>query len=206
MSNIETIEELKEYISLLEEDLSNERRSHEQDNEEYKMLEQEYETIIEEKNQELIKAKGKIISQDITLASYKDKVGIPILIEGDEPDLYRGEQKDFILNMINNAMLNLDKCSRAYKICQSIVNSNNEVGIRRRTKASIAYILKNYTSMTKDIIQNLRDAGITIEEDGRNHYKLVLFDDDRYTVSISRTPSDNRCGLNATSDINKLFF
>lgn len=201
-----SITDIEEYIRLLEHELQEERRLRQQEASEYRLLEKEYEAIINEKNQELVKAKGKIISQDITLASYKDKVGTPVVVEGVEHDLFRGEQKDFVLGLLSDAIQRYDKHTRSYKICESLLNANNESGERRRIKEGISTILKSYNGMNKDIVSSLNDVNIKVNVDGRNHYRLVLAGDERYSVNIAHTPSDSRCGLNVISDINKLFF
>lgn len=195
-----------DYIHLLELELDEERRLRNQETLEYDILEQEYENIISLKNNELLKAKNKIIYQDQIISSYKEKYGRPIILEGDEHDLYKGEQKDFIRYIISNAMKNYDKHTRAYKICESILKANSEVGERKRIKELLCQIFKNYNGMNRDIISELNSIGINVEMDGRGHFKLTLANDDRYTVNISNSPSDSRCGLNVISDINKLFF
>lgn len=199
-------EELLEYIDILETDLDREREKRRIEAEEYSALEDEYESIVQELNKELLNAKGKIISQEITLASYKDKVGVPIIVEGEEKDLYKGEQKDFILNLVENAIHNYSKFTRSYRICEDILHSNKKIGEKEKILEVIQNVLKNYNGMTKDIISKLNSVGISVIDDAKGHYKLLFGQDDRYVVSISHSPSDSRCGLNAITDINKVMF
>lgn len=199
-------EELLEYIDILETDLDKEREKRRIEAEEYSALEDEYENIVQELNKELLNAKGKIISQEITLASYKDKVGVPIIVEGEEKDLYKGEQKDFILNLVENAIHNYSKFTRSYRICEDILNSNKKIGEKEKILEVIQNVLKNYNGMTKDTISKLNSVGISVIDDAKGHYKLLFGQDDRYVVSISHSPSDSRCGLNAITDINKVMF
>lgn len=200
-----TMEEMREYIRLLEIELEEEKIKREKDKEDYNLLEKEYEKEIEDLKRDLINANGKITSQKITLESYKHKVGVPIIIEGAEEDLYRGEQKDFVIGLLRNAMNNSDKYTRTYKICESLLGSNNEIGRRSEIKDKLSTILKSYSGMDSDTISNLEscDVKIVIE---KGHHKILLGGDERYTISISHTPSDIKCGLNAMSDINKTFF
>lgn len=199
-------EELLEYIDILETDLDREREKRRIEAEEYSALEDEYENIVQELNKELLNAKGKIISQEITLASYKDKVGVPIIVEGEEKDLYKGEQKDFILNLVENAIHNYSKFTRSYRICEDILHSNKKIGEKEKILEVIQNVLKNYNGMTKDTISKLNSVGISVVDDTKGHYKLLFGQDDRYVVSISHSPSDSRCGLNAITDINKVMF
>ena len=60
--------------------------------------------------------------------------------------------------------------------------------------------------MTKDLISKLNSVGISVIDDAKGHYKLLIGNDDRYVVSISHSPSDSRCGLNAITDINRIMF
>lgn len=199
-------EELLEYVKLLEEELEEEKRLRTQEAHDYESLESEYERIIREKDQELIKAKGKIISQDITLASYKDKVGVPLIVEGAERDLYKGEQKDFILSLIANTLQNYGKTTRTRAICESLLEANHFVGNRERIQRTISDTLRNYTGMTNSVISELNSIGLEVEKDGKNHYAVRFNGDTRYTYNIAATPSDPRCGVNSIADINKLFF
>lgn len=199
-------EELLEYIDILETDLDKEREKRRIEAEEYSALEDEYENIVQELNKELLNAKGKIISQEITLASYKDKVGVPIIVEGEEKDLYKGEQKDFILNLVENVIHNYSKFTRSYRICEDILHSNKKIGEKEKILEVIQNVLKNYNGMTKDTISKLNSVGISVIDDAKGHYKLLFGQDDRYVVSISHSPSDSRCGLNAITDINKVMF
>lgn len=200
-----SMEEMQEYIKLLEADLAKEKAAREEEQNMYKELETDYEHTIDSLRRELANANGKIISQNIILESYKDKVGTPVIVEGAESDLYKGEQKDFIIELIRRAMGASPKYTRNYRICESLLGANVEVGERARIKDTIANILKSYSGMTNDTISALNDIGIKVI-DCKNHFKLVLAGDERYIVSISHSPSDVKCGLNATSDINRCFF
>lgn len=199
-------EELIEYIELLENDLNVEKEKRKKEAEEYSALEDEYENIVQDLNKELLNAKGKIISQEITLASYKDKIGIPIIIEGDEHDLYKGEQRDFIINLISSQINNYEKYTRSYRICEAILEANHKINEREKILEIIQSVLKNYSGMTKDSISKLNSIGISVVDDTKGHYKLSFNGDDRYVVSVSHSPSDSRCGLNAITDINRIMF
>lgn len=59
--------------------------------------------------------------------------------------------------------------------------------------------------MTPHILQELKDIGFEISEDGK-HYKLTYFGDARYTIALAKTPSDYRSGQNNISIITKTVF
>lgn len=198
-------EELIEYINIIEDDLNEKDKSIQKLEKDCKEIEKLYEEMINEKNQELVRLKGKVISQDITLRSYKDKVGIPLIIEGVEKDLYDGEQKDFILSLIEKAYDESDNYSRKNSICKSILNSNKENGKRKYIIEELSRIFKSYNGINSSLISELNKLGFeVVDNTGGQHYKFTYKNDSRYSISISRTPSDfKKCGLNALTDINK---
>lgn len=198
--------ELFEYIELLEQEIEDQKKARQEDQVLFDHVEEDYKQTIKDLNQEILRLRGKTMSQEITLTSYKDRVGIPILIEGKEHDFYRGEQKDYLLNLIKKAINGMDKYTRGYDILQSILDANPEVGIRHRMQEDIATSLKNYTRFDPSVKQALADAGLIIKDLNMSHANLCFHGDDRYRVTIAKTPSDNRTGLNCYSDINKICF
>lgn len=199
-----TKKELMDYIELLEEETENLKNKIEQEASEYKSLEKSYEEILEEKNKEILSLKGKIISQDITLNSYKDKNGHPLIVKGEEPELYPGEQKDLIISLIEKYR-GCDELTRRYHVCDSLLKANKKVGTRDIMQENISSALKDFTCMDKETTRLLEDANIKIIS-GRTHHKLTLNGDPRYRVSLSKTPSDVRTGLNAITECNRHFF
>ena len=198
--------ELLEYIELLEQELENERQARHEDLDMYSRMEDEYKDEIKGLNNEILKLRGKVMSQDITMASYKDKAGIPILIEGEEKDLYRGEQKDYLLNIIKQRIAGMSKYTRGYDILKSIIDANPEVGTRCRMQEAIATSLKNFSRFNQEVRDGLESAGMVDNGNTTAHYNFNLCGDNRYRVSISKTPSDNRAGYNTISDINRICF
>lgn len=195
--------QLVEFIELLYQEMDDQSAT-------YEVFEKEYEKMLEQKNQELLRLKGKIMSQDITLASYKEKVGIPIISGGEEQDIYHGEQRDFIIDMMKRQLPNYDKNTRGYKILESLIKANPEVGTRRHMMDRSYEIFKSYANF-KDmprIQQELNEIGMTVEKciNGDSHYKIRFKNDDRCFVVISSTPSDNRTGRNCASNIYKTLF
>lgn len=197
--------ELMEYVELLEEKNKTlvEQLSHE--TMQYQQLEQMYEELLEEKNKEILNLKGKIISQDITLNSYKDKNGHPLIVKGEEDDIYPGEQRDFILSLIETAQQSDEQYARRNHICQSLLKANKKNGTREYMQDKIYLALKDFKFMDERTIRLLEESNIRLIS-GRTHHKMTLNGDPRYRVSISKTPSDCRTGLNAISEINRHFF
>lgn len=199
-----TKKELVEYVELLEEENKNLSEKLQQEAQIYQSLEKSYEEILDEKNREILSLKGKIISQDITLNSYKDKNGHPLIVKGEEKELYPGEQKDLILYLIEQYQGH-DQMTRRYHICNSLLKANAKVGTRDIMQDNIKSALKDFTFMDKETTRLLEEANIKIIS-GRTHHKLTLNGDPRYRVSLSKTPSDIRTGPNAITECNRHFF
>ena len=197
----------EEYIKYLEDELAKEKKARNEDKKFYEAMEAEYDKEVKQLHKELNATKGKMLSQQIILESYKAKVGTPLIIEGKEPDLYPGEQKDFILELLTVALNNSDKLSRTRTICESILKANQEAGRRRKINEAVGAILKKYDG--KDIlgtIDRINEAGLTAEKTKSGHIRITLNNDSRYIVTLSGTPSDFRCGMNALADIHRVFF
>ena len=124
----------------------------------------------------------------------------PILLQGEEEELYTGEIKDMVLELIDEAIPRLVKNSRRDYVLRDILESNQYERLSEEKKREVKRILKGYTGMSGSVRSNLQDLGFTISEDGK-HYKLYLGNDTRNMVTLSKTPSDHREGDNASATI-----
>lgn len=157
---------------------------------------------IESLKQQIQQLRGKLISRDITINSYKDRERKPIIFEGVESDFYPGEQKDMIRELIEQRMENLDKSTRQYAVMKSLLDANQETGNRKQIKKKLTEIFrdfKGYSSLSKSQKDELTNLGFSVEVTG-NHAKIT-FGDNRFVSVMSITASDNRSGLNTVSDI-----
>lgn len=124
----------------------------------------------------------------------------PVLLQGEEEELYAGEIKDIVLGLIEDAIPKIVKDSRRDHVLRDILDSNNFEHLTDERKKEVKRILKGYTGMSGSVRSSLQDLGFTISEEGK-HYKLRLGDDQRYMVTLSKTPSDHREGDNASATI-----
>jgi len=185
-------DDAQEYIALLESEVQFQK--------------EKYESEIADLKRKLQLAEAKIHSKDITLNSFRGKCNTAIIVEGEEHDIYDGEQRDYILSLIQRECDTLPDFSRASCICKSLLAANSENGTRRRMQTGIMACLKNYKSMTKKIIRELKQFGVNAVQ-CKNHYKLYLDGDDRFFCTISSTPADSICsGRNTISDLNRTLF
>ena len=157
---------------------------------------------IESLKQQIQQLRGKLISRDITINSYKDRERKPIIYEGVESDFYPGEQKDMIRELIEQRMESLDKSTRQYAVMKSLLDANQETGNRKQIKKKLTEIFrdfKGYSNLSKSQKDELTNLGFSVEVTG-NHAKIT-FGDNRFVSVMSITASDNRSGLNTVSDI-----
>ena len=137
------------------------------------------------------------------LASIDEK---PILVQGDEEDIYAGEIKDIVLSVINEEMGRVHEESRRADVLRDILNSNSYEGLSGGKREEIKRLFKGYSGMTGALKNSLHDLGFDITKDGK-HYKLTYGADSRYVITIPCTPRDTaRAGDNAASIINKKVF
>lgn len=148
---------------------------------------------------------GKLQSKEIMYNSYKEKNGASIIVEGVEEDLYPGEQRDMILGYIKEVMGNLDKNTRQYHVCKSLVEANPENGTRAELRRNMYEKLRKLGKID-GTTPAIPEAGIRFYKEGTtNHPKVIFMDNDRYTCSIAGTPSDSRTGVNTAQQMCKFF-
>ena len=115
----------------------------------------------------------------------------PVLVMGDEEDLYPGEIKELVLSVLADEIeRRVAKSSRRSEVFSDLIEKNDYQGVYRKKKAEIHYTIMD--AKTRKALQNF---GFRIEEDGK-HYRLTYFGDDRYNTTVAKTPSDARAGKN----------
>jgi hypothetical protein len=124
---------------------------------------------------------------------------------GDEEEFYHGEFIDFLIDTLSQASQNQVLDSRRSHIIKSFLGANTKIGKNEEIRTKIEQILHGYTNMTSQIRKGLEDLGFEIKESGK-HYKIVFYEDNRYTFSLPKSGSDRRGSQNAISDIKKLIF
>ena len=128
-----------------------------------------------------------------------------IITYGSEQDLYEGEHKDIVLEVLEESMKSYDPFSRRYAVLKSIVEGNEECGVRRSLKRRISELFKGYlgyNKLTHTQKTELSDIGFEIEYSGDDHPKLIFKGHGRFKVTIPGTPGKtNRSGQNTSANI-----
>lgn len=124
---------------------------------------------------------------------------------GSEEEFFQGEKKAFVLSVLSDSLQNIQDGTRKKDIIQDIIQQNGSENILNHKRDQIKRLLTNYSGLNGKLKQELKQLGFTVTEEGK-HYKLTYFDDNRYTITMAKTPSDGRAGKNNISEINKKVF
>ena len=111
-----------------------------------------------------------------------------------------------LLETLEERLAQLDARTRRACVLKDVIAAND--GCRHLAGAraqEVKTLLKGYKNLSGTMKQALTDLGFVITGDGK-HYKLTYYGDPRYCVTMAKTPSDSRSGMNAAMDIVKLTF
>lgn len=155
---------------------------------------------VEEENRKLKDKISNLENENLILKNRLDNIkDKPLLYYGKEEELYVGEIKELLIDMLED--INLIDNSRRKHIIQDILN-NNQIDSKLNSRhEELKRILIDYKGLTNEKYQRLEMLGFTITSDGK-HHKLV-YKDQRYAIALPKTPSDTNGGKNAATDIIK---
>lgn len=125
---------------------------------------------------------------------------------GTEQEFYENEAKEIILDVLESYRQQHPTELRRSHIIESILKANKKhVDQAHKRRQKIKSTLKGYSSMDSSLEKRLGKVGCTIM-DGKKHYKIRLFGDTRYQVTMSKTGSDYRSGSNLAAEISKIMY
>ena len=158
---------------------------------------------LQEKVEELTKANEALQYENQGLrAKYAAADAAPVLYFGDEEDFYQGEIRDMILSTLDEALTATEKATRKADVLEDILENNTYYHLSEERKQRVKALFKGYKNLTGAMRQELTNLGFEITEAGK-HYKITYRGDQRYMVTVGKTPSDNRSGSNNAALINK---
>ena len=158
---------------------------------------------LQEKVAELTKANEALQYENQGLrAKYAAADAAPVIFFGDEEDFYQGEIRDIILSTLDEALTVTEKATRKADVLEDILDNNTYYHLSEERKQRVKALFKGYKSLTGAMRQELMSLGFEITEAGK-HYKITYRGDQRYMVTVGKTPSDNRSGSNNAALINK---
>ncbi|MBK8097626.1 MAG: hypothetical protein IPK26_10995 [Planctomycetes bacterium] len=127
-----------------------------------------------------------------------------VLRTGTESDLFESEIADIVRDAMEDAASRVTADSRRAHVLAAILAANAVGGAAGKMRERVKDLLRGMTTVDAKIRRGLEDLGFAIDDDGK-HYKIVFKSDDRYTFTLPKSGSDHRGGLNAASDIGRLF-
>ena len=127
----------------------------------------------------------------------------PLILKGNEKEFYKGEQRDLLLYLLKEELKN-NHNQKQQQIIHTILEQNPPVGNRNRYLTDIFNLLVN-EGLSKKSIDTLSRYGIILNHTGK-HPTTTFFNDSRYTMTFSSTPSDLNVGRQYYRQIRKLFF
>ena len=143
-------------------------------------------------------------NQNEELGSYIKQQGhYPLILIGNEKEFYKGEQRDLLLYLLKEELKN-NHNQKQHQIIHTILEQNPPVGNRNRYLTDIFNLLVN-EGLSKKSIDTLSRYGIILSHTGK-HPTTTFFNDSRYTMTFSSTPSDLNVGRQYYRQIRKLFF
>ena len=143
-------------------------------------------------------------NQNKELGSYIKQQGYyPLILKGNEKEFYKGEQRDLLLYLLKEELKN-NHNQKQQQIIHTILEQNPSVGNRNKYLTYIFNLLVN-EGLSKKSIDTLSRYGIILSHTGK-HPTTTFFNDSRYTMTFSSTPSDLNVGRQYYRQIRKLFF
>lgn len=143
-------------------------------------------------------------NQNEELGSYIKQQGYyPLILKGNEKEFYKGEQRDLLLYLLKEELKN-NHNQKQQQIIHTILEQNPSVGNRNKYLTDIFNLLVN-EGLSKESIDTLSRYGIILSHTGK-HPTTTFFNDSRYTMTFSSTPSDLNVGRQYYRQIRKLFF
>lgn len=162
---------------------------------------------IDDLNNQILILENQILileNQNKELGSYIKQQGYyPLILKGNEKEFYKGEQRDLLLYLLKEELKN-NHNQKQQQIIHTILEQNPPVGNRNRYLTDIFNLLVN-EGLSKKSIDTLSRYGIILNHTGK-HPTTTFFNDSRYTMTFSSTPSDLNVGRQYYRQIRKLFF
>lgn len=133
--------------------------------------------------------------------------GNELLHGGKECDLYPGEIHEILVSLLKEARKGVPEGSRRADLLEDLLKHNPVEGVPGKKAQALKNALKGYTDLDASLRRKLENLGIDVAEQGRKHYKLKYYGDDRYTATMACTGSDaGRGGRNLAAGIIQKFF
>ena len=121
----------------------------------------------------------------------------PLLVCGQEKEIYPEELKDLVLSALSDALEGkpISPNTRRALVVEDVLSHNEFNHLGEQKKDELKSLLKGYKTMTPALRRALTDLGFVITAEGK-HYKVAYDGDERWSVVFGKTVSDVRSGKN----------
>lgn len=164
--------------------------------------EKEQREKIQKLTDENIKLSSKLEALEQALKS-KGTECEALLVKGDEKDFFEDEVKDYVLEVLSDALKDLPESTRKKDVIKDIVKTNRFTGFHKALRQKLK---DSVSSADGDIASVIENFGFVKEKEVNSHIKCYYHGDRRYMTSLSVTASDYRSANNAVSNIIKCYF
>lgn len=179
-------------------------QSKEQNSKDYHEFEQMYEELLAEKESQIKRLSDQLSSANHSIGQLEAQLtavkNIPVLILGEEQDLYPYEQQSILVEVLEKELRSAKSNSRRAHIFLSLISANKCDDAVNKKRQKVKACLHGYTKMTKIISKEMKDIGFELSDEGK-HIKVIFGEDKRYRGTLSKTGSDHRSGDNIAHDL-----
>lgn len=125
-----------------------------------------------------------------------------LLVFDADNNIYEGEAREVVLDILSEFRERNHNRKRRCDIIEEILACNECRQEPERRFQAIKTLMKGYSHMDAHISKGLAALGLKAVETGgrQKHIRLMYGDDPRYILTLCRSGSDNRGGLNTAID------
>ncbi|GIO12191.1 hypothetical protein J19TS2_17460 [Cohnella xylanilytica] len=127
-----------------------------------------------------------------------------ILLKGSEQELFPNEQIELVREILEEKLRSGSCSKRVEAIISSILASNENSNNKDVFINKIKLVLNSSNGLSRQGKRELQSLGFELSEDGK-HFKIKIKGDERFSHSISKSPSDVRAAKNNFSEFKERF-
>lgn len=167
-----------------------------------KIKEREHAQIVEDMEAELNELRSKVQNYEYAFQNKGKEQHGNVIFECDEVEFYDGEIKDMIMRLLQDEKAKMDTDPnqigwRKYHVLKALLESNEIIGKGEELERELKNILSQVDRVSSKDKKRLLELGFISKEN--KHNKLYFHGDDRYMITLGKTPGDSRAAANAAS-------
>lgn len=129
------------------------------------------------------------------------EAGTPLLQAGSESDLYEGEIKELVMYSLQEHMKSTLPGSRRRQVLEDVLEANGYTGAVEKKHETVKALLKGATGPTPKIQSVMKSLGFTYDPGTGKHGKFIYYNRPDFIITMQKTGSDYRGGMNLAQDI-----